>query len=46
VIQELVLNKENGMLLAGQLFRESGLSCRHLAAQEDQLPRGTQISPR
>jgi hypothetical protein len=39
VIQELVLNKENGMFSARQVSRERGLSRRHLAAQEDQLRR-------
>ena len=37
VIQELVLNKENGIFSLGQLSRESGLSCCHFAAQENQL---------
>jgi hypothetical protein len=37
VIQELVLNKENGIFSLGQISRERGLSCRHFAAQENQL---------
>ena len=37
VIQELVLNKENGIFSLSQISRESGLSCRHLATQENQL---------
>ena len=30
MIQELVLNKENGIFSLGQISRERGLSCRHL----------------
>jgi hypothetical protein len=37
VIQELVLYKENSIFTLGQISRESGFSCRHLAAQENQL---------
>jgi AraC-like DNA-binding protein len=37
VIQELVLNKENGILSLGQISRKRGLSRRHFAAQENQL---------
>jgi hypothetical protein len=36
-IQELVPSKENGIFSLGQVSRESGFPCRHLAAQEDQL---------
>jgi hypothetical protein len=36
-IQELVLYKENGILSLGQVPREPGFPCRHLAAQEQQL---------
>jgi hypothetical protein len=36
-IQELILNKENGIFTLGQIFRQRGLSCRHFAAQENQL---------
>jgi hypothetical protein len=36
-IQELVLYKENGIFSLGQISRESGFPCRHLAAQENQL---------
>jgi hypothetical protein len=32
VIQELVLNKENGIFSLGQISRERGLSCGHFAA--------------
>ncbi len=35
--QELVLDKENGIFSLGQISGECGFSCRHLAAQEDQL---------
>jgi len=37
VIQELVLNKKNGIFSLGQISRERGLSCRHFAAKENQL---------
>src|SRR5687767_12993595 len=37
VIQELVLNKEHGMFSLSQISRERGLSCRHLAAEENEL---------
>jgi hypothetical protein len=37
VIQELVLNKENGIFSLGQISRKRGLPCRHFAAQENQL---------
>src|SRR4030095_5917680 len=46
VIQEFVLNQENGILSLGQLSRERGLSGRHLAAQEDQLRRGHRTTRR
>jgi hypothetical protein len=36
-IQELVLYKENCIFSLGQISRESGFPCRHLAAQENQL---------
>jgi hypothetical protein len=36
-IQELVLYEENGIFSPGQISRESGFPCRHLAAQENQL---------
>src|SRR5262249_19119579 len=37
MVQELVLNDENGAFSVGQLFRQGGLSGRHLAAQKHQL---------
>jgi len=37
VIQELVLHKQDGIFALGQLSRQRGLPCPHLAAQENQL---------
>ena len=44
VIEEFVLNQENGILSPDQLSRERGLSGRHLATQEDQLGRRVHAS--
>src|SRR5689334_3047100 len=43
VIQEFVLNQENGRFLLGQIFRKGGFPCRHFAAHENQLSWNTHM---
>jgi imidazole glycerol phosphate synthase subunit HisF len=44
-IQKLVLHEEDRIFSFGQIPCESGLTCRHLATQENQLCRGVHAFP-